>query len=106
MYNTQKVTFDHVKGFPRLPTYTYIYIYIYEDIHSTFCYMFDLQAQAADLVTLKARLTASEEEVKDLHTENSGNDEHSFKTIMEINVVELIHASFCMRSHGNQTKYR
>jgi len=61
---------------------------IYEDIHSTFCYMFDLQAQAADLVTLKARLTASEGEVKDLQTENSGNGEHSFKTIMEINVVE------------------
>ena len=35
--------------------------------------MIDLQVQAADLVTLKARLTASEGEVKDLHTENSGN---------------------------------
>ncbi|XP_062321826.1 multimerin-2-like isoform X6 [Osmerus eperlanus] len=31
----------------------------------------DNAAQAADLVTLKARLTASEGEVKDLHTENS-----------------------------------
>ena len=41
-------------------------------IHSTFCYVFDLQAQVADLVTLKARLAASEGEVKDLHTENSG----------------------------------
>ena len=40
--------------------------------------IFDLKGQAADLVTLKARLTASEGEVKDLHTENSGNGEHSF----------------------------
>ena len=38
--------------------------------------IFDLQAQAADLVTLTTRLTASEGEVKDLHTENSGNGEH------------------------------
>ena len=44
--------------------------------------IFDLQGQAEDIVTLKARLTASEGEVKDQHTENSGNGEHIFETIM------------------------
>ena len=62
-----------------LVLFLYMYVKIYEDINSTFCFMFDLQAQAADLVTLKVRLTASEGEVKDLQTENLGNGEHSFR---------------------------